>query len=766
MPPRRPVRERKANNYAANQFADLDAILGEVADISDGVSIEEEYDDEDFAVTAIAEEEADPDDEVLSEVAPTDEEEGGEGEADEQLGDISIAGSEDEAEGGAGTGRPSRVGRPERQREVKDIGKLPIFDERGSRPLTGRDYQYTRGIPEVHHMGGKETRLLYSIGPGTEDVIAHIKDRDIWDLEPALPTRQPQTDGTNGLSYSHFYPEEKRKKEVEEGWKWFDAVGCQAFSEHQSIVKLSPDEGEKLLPFSRAPEMAFIEGPIGEQKLFHLAPNSSVNIKEAWSTDPKARRGTEAWVINCGAEITSLQWIPNQPGLSQYLCVVVNPKEYDEPEERDYENSLGFVPNKAFRTCAQIWEFKRLPCPEGQGSRPDYTHPPVLRFVLSWDWGEVRWIKWCPVPRKLDTELQDGAIHLGLMGGVWADGKLRVLEVAITPDLTSPITYQHYSAAAFEARPPNTIITCLTWISPTQIGAGTAIGTVGIWDLERALAAKPTTANPIPWFYHTVQTSFILNISASYPSRPTFLTTLGIDGHTRLTNILHPTCDSAYAPRVRVAQRPLAWHDVCQCSLSTEENFDLRAHLLRLFWRTGMLARFGGLATDIAVSPVHPFVLASTVDGTVFAMNPMRRIREHKTRSWQQMWFSAEWRRGVGELAYEADADGDVEMRDDADDPPAAEPSPATANSHNQPDPASTHGAPLVRFMLGYKLQKSILDQDSRPNNTKEGVLFTTVHEPKTAVTQVDWNPNLCCGTWAAAGMGSGLLRVEDIGLD
>lgn len=40
------------------------------------------------------------------------------------------------------------------------------------------------------------------------------------------------------------------------------------------------------------------------------------------------------------------------------------------------------------------------------------------------------------------------------------------------------------------------------------------------------------------------------------------------------------------------------------------------------------------------------------------------------------------------------------------------------------------------------------------------------VHAPQTRVTVVAWNPNVEYGWWAAAALGSGLVKVMDLGLD
>jgi transcription factor C subunit 6 len=41
-----------------------------------------------------------------------------------------------------------------------------------------------------------------------------------------------------------------------------------------------------------------------------------------------------------------------------------------------------------------------------------------------------------------------------------------------------------------------------------------------------------------------------------------------------------------------------------------------------------------------------------------------------------------------------------------------------------------------------------------------------TLHEALTRITAIEWNPNLDHGSWAAVAMGSGLVRVIDLGLE
>ena len=84
----------------------------------------------------------------------------------------------------------------------------------------------------------------------------------------------------------------------------------------------------------------------------------------------------------------------------------------------DNDNRNAFVPHTGFHSTMQIWEF---PADNTQvGARPDLKIKPRLRAILSWDWGDLRKMEWCPTPKDArDTD----ETHLGLMAGIWRDGK-------------------------------------------------------------------------------------------------------------------------------------------------------------------------------------------------------------------------------------------------------------------------------------------------------------------------------------------------------
>ncbi|KAI5306870.1 hypothetical protein KEM55_008471, partial [Ascosphaera atra] len=125
----------------------------------------------------------------------------------------------------------------------------------------------------------------------------------------------------------------------------------------------------------------------------------------------------------------------------------------------------------------------------------------------------------------------------------------------------------------------------------------------------------------------------------------------------------------------------------------------------------------------------HPIILYANTGGTVFATNPFSRMLHQKGKHFQQAWFNHEWTAGPN------------------------------------PDGNSKH-AGAVRFIDGYKAEAPSLLQRGTPDK-QQAARHTnvTIFEEKTAVTAVAWNPNGECAGWAAAGMGSGLVRVEDLSI-
>lgn len=70
--------------------------------------------------------------------------------------------------------------------------------------------------------------------------------------------------------------------------------------------------------------------------------------------------------------------------------------------------------------------------------------------------------------------------------------------------------------------------------------------------------------------------------------------------------------------------------------------------------------------------------------------------------------------------------------------------------------PGTLENAGVSRFYDGFEAEKPIL-------STNSTTLDLCIFEEGTAVTALAWNPNQEFAGWACAGLGCGLVRVEDL---
>jgi transcription factor C subunit 6 len=323
--------------------------------------------------------------------------------------------------------------------------------------------------------------------------------------------------------------------------------------------------------------------------------------------------------------------------------------------------------------------------------------------------------------------------RLGFLAGVWQDGCVRVLDIHL-PSLD--VSHLHIEEAAFEAKPPDTICTAVAWLSTSTIAVGCANGTIAVWNLATVCASPSTRrTNPRPWLHKRLHRTLILNIATGYPSRPSFVFTNSIDGTARQTDLRDPRADRAAAQRARVYQAPLAWCDGGQFAAAADDGHLVKALFLRYFHGSRMLSRADALVLDVAASPLHGALLAGAADGSVAAVNAVRRAMVYKSDAASRMtWFRYEWRGPVEGRGEEGGAADEILKK------------------------------PLGRFVEGFKVISSVLSEEKLTKNGNPK--FTVVYEENSAVNRVSWNTNLVSGTWAAAATVSGLIRIEDLALD
>ena len=640
-----------------------------------------------------------------------------------------------------------------------------------------------RGLLEPATRGSKEVQRLFMFGPTVEDQTPPLQGHYKWSAEPTLPSRRANSAGFGGFKRSFFLSDDAVKQEADEGWEWYDIEGGkEAFQARQITAALNSTEAQAYITPVNVPDLTFVMGPYKAQRLFKLPVGSTVDLNEAWApetTSPDATQPAQdaktlrqGWMINLGQKVSSLDWAPNHIGTRQFIAASTLPAIDTRTEEPPYESASApaFTPQPPYRSSIQIWEI--VATPDG---RVDLKRRPILRKVLCTTWGDIRSLKWCPAPRKFGRPHDMPTLNLGLLACLCGDGSLRILDVSIAAAPESGCEYVRVQRAAFATKPPNTLCTTFVWLSATGIAAGCANGTIGVWDIPSSLqetsmpgpaahSSSESAGFAEPVIYASLATTYILGIISCYPSRPNVILATTMAGHLYMVDLADLTTNTTLSPaatirstRSRIGRTILVWHDWSQMALSADDNFTLVAYPLRRFFRQIGCTRFRSPAAAVAVSPVHPFVISACVGGEVTCNNPLRRAYESKVPIWNQIWFTHEWKRigttdGLGK-ALDGEDTIMQESGEGVDD-----------ESGEQFTRTASTGDGMSRILEGYKCEQiKLFNTEDSFSHRENGTIYTTVYELKTSITSVGWNPNMHVGGWVAAGMASGLLRIEDI---
>jgi transcription factor C subunit 6 len=629
-----------------------------------------------------------------------------------------------------------------------------------------------RGLLEPAARGSKELQRLFFFGPAKDDQMPALKSHYRWGAELTIPSHEANAGGFGGFKTSHYHGDAAMKTESEDGWEWYDKDGGrESFNCHQQSTSLSSQNGPLYISPAAPQICKLLMGPYKRQSLFELKLHESLNLNDPWvphnSSDETpapvqdAKSLRNGWMLNLGEKVQHLEWAPNLEGSRQFLAVTTSPLIGSEPEEQKFNApySPAFAPRPPSKSSIQIWEFRVTP----QG-RIDTAFAPFLRKVICSEWGDIKTFKWCPMPRRLSAEQPSERINLGVLAGIWGDGALRVLDVFVQGKDAGETEYELVNAAAFTAQPPNTICTCLTWLSSTSIIAGCANGCIGVWNIPSSLqsvsANTQRSSNAEPVIFSPISPTYILNVTTCYPSRPNIMISSSMSGHIQMTDLTEMTSKATMAPsatvrasRSRVGRSVLVWHEFAQVILTVDDNFTLIAYPIRRFFRQISFTRYKSSVACLAYSPVHPFVMAGCIGGEAISNNPLRRAYENKVPIWNQTWFTHEWRQNsTKEPTPTGASDGDEVMGE-------SETNMTSTKSTTEPAPQE-----ISRVLEGFKCKEiKLFNTEDAFTHRENGAVYSTVYDLKTSIKSMSWNPNLHVGGWIAAGMANGLVRVEDV---
>lgn len=523
------------------------------------------------------------------------------------------------------------------------------------------------------------------------------------------------------------------------------------FAEKQNVQTLTPEEATKYTS-PAVSDKEVVMGPYGRQTKFILSPLQSLELDQAWSsTENHPKRGRHGWMLNVGSRVRCLEWAPNHDSSMQYLALVTVPLA---KPQHSYTSPPAFTP-KPGPSAIQLWA---VPTSTTEGN----VENPALQLVLCTDWGAIRQLKWCPMPREFRESATTEAskpsrLSVGLLAAVFADGRVRVIDVQVDGEvrLSASCKVQKCTRAAFEAAPPHdSLSTCLTWLSATDLAIGDSSGHLTIYDIypetqpdesNTPLADAPQDGTiehqmtPTPWLTVALHSTYMLALTSAYPTHPSLIISSSLSGYVRVTSIRAPTTDYVLSLRGYTPPSALTYSDSILAVLWADEgNETTRLSGLRCAYASiacqSLPSAPGPGSQNVDVGKCHSSLATGCSDGSVIVSNPQCKVFGYpRTLAYQHCIFKHDWRPTAG--ADEADY------------------------QQRQGISRFTEGYLPERIYLGPKHTNFAHGKD-------KNIPITTIYEEETAVTALAWNPNVHCGGWLAVGWGSGLVRIQDVALD
>lgn len=360
-----------------------------------------------------------------------------------------------------------------------------------------------------------------------------------------------------------------------------------------------------------------------------------------------------------------------------------------------------------------------------------------------------------------------------------------------------------YDVAPFESKPADAMCTCVDWLSPTDIAVGCSNGYVAIWNIFPASVNPPTrypvstgldpdipttrqralrggVVGPNPYLYTFLHSTYILAICSAYPTHPYLITTSSVTGYLRLTDIRSPNSDYVLSQRSHWTPNSISYCTALSSFVTYEDGGLLKLYPIRRFWTSIGFAKGDSEVLCVAVGRLHPTVLVGFADGTLQAINPFRRFINTRSKVMlQQKVWKHEWARQQLDTTSPHSGEETIEHRQ-ASPPNVSSEETCMRGQHGQASVSSgqqneqhrdSRPTSISRITEGYKIEALTLAPIKASRRTKDikdtengnHALFSTIYDAETGIRQVVWNPNEGWGGWAASGMGSGLVRIENL---
>ncbi|KAI0144285.1 hypothetical protein GGR57DRAFT_482640 [Xylariaceae sp. FL1272] len=507
-------------------------------------------------------------------------------------------------------------------------------------------------------------------------------------------------------------------------------------------------------------------GTVSDQRSYTIQYGESISCSD--SGTPIDNGGSSdttigGWLLDVGGIVVSMSWAPTVGEVDQLLAIAVAPFS-----DQAFYRNLGDMPQPSDQKqgTVQILRFEAIK--DGTNTIRPSGRAPRLAHLLCFSWGRVSKIHWCPI----QLTIEDPARLLGVLCG---DGKLRILSVRNSSGQDVNEVFEEIETPLVTFEPPNEAaleITCFTWINMNRVAAGLSDGSVVVWSVSPPRFLQR----------HPVHSAAIMEIASGYPTDPWIVATIPIGGLMTMTDLRLPSAEVTYHPSAMVSLQPnlLAWSPLIRGFASIwpsafAGNPNISFLPLKSFPLCRHLITVDGQPTCIGISGCHSYALVGTTDGSVWVSSMLHKLSTYRKITYKVKIFQHEFRGALSSEGGDCE-DGQANCRGTSRIVHGFLPRP---NQH----PVSVKMAETQRQNRKKGKKGKTKDKgkstakSKRPPGPGEGegdeeAAMTSgpgpiiLNDPQTRVTVTAWNPNAEYSWWAAVAMGSGLLRVIDLGVD
>ncbi|CAM1507535.1 Fc.00g071760.m01.CDS01 [Cosmosporella sp. VM-42] len=551
-----------------------------------------------------------------------------------------------------------------------------------------------------------------------------------WPVLPPKATKDEQNQSEKGVWSPNFFEREARNSD-----HWYERVK-DSMPRSESWVKLSEEESQ---PYRlQRGTLPVLMGPRDSQQEVKFDTGDAYSLAQAglpFEQDESDAKVPTGWIFDAGGIVIAMDWAKQQkPASPQVLAICVIP--HSDQEYYDFEQE-SVKPDFQKHGIVQLWEVRGERNQEGY-LRPS-QEPPKLRKTLCFEQGRVRRVRWCPSCKFLAVICGDGNVYVVQPWGDADGGYEKLLQPVAIFTLTDE---EHIKATA------------ITWINFNRLVVGYSDGSVALWSIRpnRLLSRHPIHHNDV------------VALVSGYPSMPYLIASSPIGGTTRLLDLRAPSFETTEIQNLTVTTQPnlLGYSDhllgffslyPSAGPLNTQVGFMYHAHYpvcRRVF--TGQ-----SFNSCLSVGRTHPYLLVGSMDGSLWALNPQVELFSPRREPSDRIKIFQHEHRPAHLFAPGSPASECGVSR-------IIQGFLVEKNLNPKTDfrPPVQKGKKKKKKDDGVGVGADEEDEGAGPGDPTRGV----VYEPLTRITVVEWNPNEEYGHWAAAAMGSGLVRVLDLGVE